>query len=279
MNRWVALLGVLAASAAFGAVGTIAALDGEAVRVSASGQRSALKEGSAIELGDKISVNKGALKLTLNDQSVIMLAQGSDLEVTEADFAGQERRSFVARLGLGVLWAKVTKAMAGSDAKFEVQTERAVAGVRGTVFQVEVVDASGGPETHVGVIEGKVAVEPRAPAPIAVAAAAPPARPAAAAAPADRTSSRAHGMAAPPAAPPPALAAAPSPVANLQMVGPGESVKVDGAGNATAGRLRQLPAMFDRFINARGPSQHERDRRERREDRREERRERRHNLR
>ena len=52
-------------------------------------------------------------------------------------------------------WAKVSK-MVGSEARFEVKTENAVAGVRGTVFRVNVEEDAA---TVVKVYEGAVVVQ------------------------------------------------------------------------------------------------------------------------
>src|SRR5690606_37300861 len=82
------------------------------------------------------------LKITHNDGSVLLVGGGSTLYIDEARFEGQERRGFGVFLEVGKLWAKVKKAIAGSDAKFEVTTERAVAGVRGTIFRVDALKAT-----------------------------------------------------------------------------------------------------------------------------------------
>jgi len=159
--RWLTLLLLVAGLApATGAasVGAVAALTGQATRAPVGGAEAPLAVGQAIELLDTVRVARGELEVRLNDGSLLLLAQGSELAVREADFEGQERKTFLARLRLGALWAKVTHAVAGSSAKFEVESEQAVAGVRGTVFEVQVVSAADGPSTHVAVSEGKVAV-------------------------------------------------------------------------------------------------------------------------
>ena len=252
---------VLWAPAALASVGTISTLEGTATRTS-RGVETPLKEGAAIEVEDLIRVKTGALKLTLNDTSVIMLAQGADLTITEADFAGQERRSFSAKLGLGALWSKVTKALSGSNAKFEVVTERAVAGVRGTTFQVEVVKGGDGEiETHIGVIEGEVGVARWAPPAMAVASARE-------AGGSPRGAAKPTAMAAAPAAAP----AAPPPPNNAQVVSNGRSIAVSGSA-MKSGPLRALPGLFDAFIKKhveerpRG-EEHRDERREERRDRR-----------
>lgn len=162
-----AALVLLLAPASFASVGKVAALEGSATRTSKEGARAALAVGSAIELEDTLEVTKGNLKLQLNDQSVLIVGEGSRLRIDEASFAGQERQGFSAKLLFGKIWAKVSKAVGG--AKFEVKTERAVAGVRGTIFRVDadrVVSAAmrkktKKPVTVVSVQEGRVAVTAR----------------------------------------------------------------------------------------------------------------------
>ncbi len=136
-------------------VGHVAQLEGEATRTAAGGKPEALKEGRAIEVGDLLEVKaEGNLAVRLTDESLLVLAGGSQLRIDEATFSGMDRQGFSAHLLLGTVWAKVKKAVSGSQAKFEVTTERAVAGVRGTTFQVELE----GEETRVGVEEGLVEV-------------------------------------------------------------------------------------------------------------------------
>jgi hypothetical protein len=149
-------------------VGRITKLQGEATRAPRGGPAAALAPGSPIELGDTLAVKPGgALKLELTDGSVIALAEKSTLVITEAEFEGQERKGFSGLLQGGSLWTKVKKAMGGG--KFEVTTERAVAGVRGTIFRIDadaLVKAAGGGRSRaasiVRVVEGVVAVRPSA---------------------------------------------------------------------------------------------------------------------
>ncbi|KFE66146.1 FecR family protein [Hyalangium minutum] len=155
MRYWVLGLMCCLALPAFAEVGKVAQLEGEATRTPAGGPAEALEAGSAIEVGDELEVKSGGnLALLLTDESTLVLAGGSKLKVDEATFAGLERKSFSARLLVGTVWAKVKKAVAGAPAKFDITTERAVAGVRGTTFQVEVE----GEETRVDVEEGLVEV-------------------------------------------------------------------------------------------------------------------------
>ncbi|WP_147444177.1 MULTISPECIES: FecR domain-containing protein [Corallococcus] len=164
-GTWAVLAGLLP-GLAFGAIGRVEVLEGTASRHPMGGVSRPLAVGADVEVKDTLEVGpKSNLKLTLNDGSVLMLGEGSQLFINVADFEGQERKGFVARLGLGKLWASVKKALAGSDAKFEVETDRAVAGVRGTRFRVDAAAPTYmgalSPRTLVQVAEGQVQVMPR----------------------------------------------------------------------------------------------------------------------
>jgi hypothetical protein len=161
MNTRLLCAVILFPALAFASIGTVGTLQGQAQRTPKEGKPVALTQGAAIELGDTLEVQSGALQLVLGDGSTLMVAQGSKVVIDEATFAPMERR-FSARLLLGSLWASVTKTLEGSHSSFEVSTERAVAGVRGTVFRVDVDSSKADdPQTEVSVEEGQVAVRPR----------------------------------------------------------------------------------------------------------------------
>lgn len=160
-------LGVWLFAAQSGAsVGQVTALEGTAVRVPKGGAEQPLATGTSLELEDTVrTASAGSVKLVLTDGTALALGPDSELVLDVAEFAGQERGAFSARLVLGKFWAKVKKAAAGSPAHFEVKAGRAVAGVRGTIFRLDatpVVAGSRPPkirETLVRVLEGKVAVD------------------------------------------------------------------------------------------------------------------------
>lgn len=165
--RWAAVAVAGVTSAAWAEVGKVQVLDGAAARQPKGGAEVALAVGTPIELGDTLLVKKGTLKLELNDGSVIILGDAAKLVITEAEFEGQERKGFSAILEAGKLWTKVKKAVGG--AKYEVSTERAVAGVRGTIFRIDadtlVKAAKGGKARKasvVRVVDGVVNVKPSA---------------------------------------------------------------------------------------------------------------------
>jgi hypothetical protein len=135
--------------------GTITFLDGEASRL-AGGRSARLEKGAAIFQGDVIeTARRTRVELTLADRSVLRLGPLSRVELDAAAFGtGADDRKVSARLRVGNVWAHVTRAL-GGEARFEVKTENAVAGVRGTTFRV---DASKDKSCVVKVYAGSVAV-------------------------------------------------------------------------------------------------------------------------
>lgn len=144
---------------AFADIGHVVVLEGGATRTPSGGSPVPLAVDTSIELNDTLSVDPGGqVKLELNDGSSLMLSGGTRMLIDEATFEGAERKGFSAKLLFGSVWANVKKALSGTTAKFEVSSPRAVAGVRGTTFTIEVGDLAADYETHVGVEEGEVDV-------------------------------------------------------------------------------------------------------------------------
>jgi hypothetical protein len=137
------------------AAATVTFLDGEASR-SAGGKAEPLAEGSPLSEGDEVETRRRTrLELTLADGSVVRLGPSSRVRLETAAFGrSPEERKVSARLLVGNVWANVAKAV-GGEARFEVQTENAVAGVRGTTFRV---DAAHDRSVVVRVYSGTVAV-------------------------------------------------------------------------------------------------------------------------
>jgi hypothetical protein len=93
--------------------------------------------------------------VTLRDGSALRLGPGSRVALDAAAFTkDDDRRQVSVRLLIGNAWANVAK-VAGGEARFEVRTENAVAGVRGTTFRV---DAAEDQSVVVKVYGGSVAV-------------------------------------------------------------------------------------------------------------------------
>lgn len=135
--------------------GTITFLAGEATRA-AGGATEKLAVGSAVYQGDQVeTLKRTRLELKLTDASVLRLGPLSKVDLDAAAFGkSADDRKVSAKLRVGNVWASVTKAL-GGEARFEVKTENAVAGVRGTTFRV---DASQDKSVVVRVYSGTVAV-------------------------------------------------------------------------------------------------------------------------
>ncbi len=149
------LLAVGARAAVPAPAGTVTFLAGEATRA-AAGKVEKLAVGSAVFQGDVLETQKRTrLEVKLADQSVLRLGPTSKAEVQAAAFGKSvEERKVSAKLLVGKVWANVAKAV-GGEQRFEVTTENAVAGVRGTTFRV---DAATDRSVVVKVYSGTVAV-------------------------------------------------------------------------------------------------------------------------
>lgn len=163
--RIVALAGaaLLAAAARAGApavaapAGTVTFLAGEATRAAGeSAPAEPLAAGGAVRAGDVLETRRRTrLEVRLADGSVLRLGPSSRAVVAAAAFGGTPaERDVSARLLVGKVWANVARAVGGA-ARFEVETEHAVAGVRGTTFRV---DAAADRSVVVKVYSGTVAV-------------------------------------------------------------------------------------------------------------------------
>jgi hypothetical protein len=152
-----ASLAFAAALSLFGGTASAAADAGEVLTfnndcfVVAADQRTALKIGDRVHVGDAIEVPSGAkLKLRMNDGSVLALASGTHLTIAAygTDPAGQ--RDVKLGLGSGLLRAIVAKV--SQPSVFEVDTATSVAAVRATDWFIE----TGADQTTVDVLAGSV---------------------------------------------------------------------------------------------------------------------------
>jgi hypothetical protein len=134
----------------------VSLVEGTAQRTPAKGAAHALKTGSNVGVGDTLTTEaESRLELKFADQSVLRIGPSASLLLKGAHFGeGPSKRKMTAKLFFGNVWAKVTSIISG-DQKFAVETENAVAGVRGTTFRV---DARSDKSVLVRVYAGAVAV-------------------------------------------------------------------------------------------------------------------------
>lgn len=150
-----AVAAVTASAAAPAPAGSVTFLAGQAQRI-AGGKATELSVGAPVYAGDVITTQKRTrLELKLADQSVLRLGPSAKVDLSAAAFGRSvEDRQVSAKLQVGNVWAKVAKTV-GGESRFEVKTENAVAGVRGTTFRV---DAAVDRSVVVKVYNGTVAV-------------------------------------------------------------------------------------------------------------------------
>lgn len=115
-----------------------------------------LHPGDILEGKQKLVTSRGAwLDLSLSSGITIHLEGGSTLGVERAIQGDQDSRYVLLNLEKGALLASIEKSSSRSE--FDVVTPTAVAGVRGTVFRVQLDEA----KTQVSVLEGAVEVKGR----------------------------------------------------------------------------------------------------------------------
>ena len=98
-----------------------------------------LKKGDILKKDQEVKVaEKSRIELRFPDGTVMRLSEKSRLKMNELTFNKQiERKNVKVSLSIGKLWAKVKK-LTTPDSSVEVRTANAVAGVRGTVYRVNV---------------------------------------------------------------------------------------------------------------------------------------------
>lgn len=147
----VVLLWTAAAAAAEPPIGEVIGVRG-AVFLATGAGREALKPRQPVHRADTIIAEAGKAKILLNDGSIISVGNDSRLRLSQ--YQGTATGGLMIRLRLldGVLRLFVNRATAGGG--FEIDTETAVAAVRGTDWLIEVVPG----RTGVAIIKGVVAV-------------------------------------------------------------------------------------------------------------------------
>ncbi|MEN6373177.1 MAG: FecR family protein [Smithella sp.] len=108
-----------------------------------------LKPGCEILIGDK-----SRMELMLPDRSVIRVAENTRFKILRADVGGSGKRDVKIFVTIGKIWLNVRKALGGKGA-FEVSCENAVAGVRGTIYRMNVENDK---SAFVKVYDGEVCV-------------------------------------------------------------------------------------------------------------------------
>jgi hypothetical protein len=138
-----------AAHAQSGSAMSVSIVEGTAtVQAAGVASEQPLAKGAALQRGDVVRTGPDArVQISMSSGSTLRVGPSSTLEIRDA-----EPVHFSARLSLGSLWARVHKLLQGDS--FEVETENAVAAVRGTEYLVDAAPAGG--QDRVRVYEGTV---------------------------------------------------------------------------------------------------------------------------
>lgn len=147
------MFGTGAAFASDVIVGSVLAARG-AVFWDAGGGQQPLTANTPVHLGDTIISTAGKAKIALEDGTIISVGENSRVRIADYESAssGVKTRASLISGVLRLLVAKVTPA-----GKFEVETETAVAAVRGTDWVIEATPE----QTSVALVSGAVAVSSR----------------------------------------------------------------------------------------------------------------------
>ena len=152
------LTGFSAASApAVDSAAVVTRLDGNASVFTKGGKAGTpLKKNDRIIKGQEVKVGeKSRIELKYPDGTVMRFAERSTIKIDDITYDGKTQSKKVkVDLGGGKLWANVKK-LVTADSKVEVKTVNAVAGVRGTVYRVNVDEDN---SAMVKVYDGSVAV-------------------------------------------------------------------------------------------------------------------------
>ena len=90
-----------------------------------------VSEGDVIETG-----NDGSVEVTFADKSAIRIGPNSRVTITKSVCRNADREESGFHISFGAIWSRVSSTIGGSS-KFNVTSQNAITGVRGTIFVVE----------------------------------------------------------------------------------------------------------------------------------------------
>jgi hypothetical protein len=143
---WCVLAGFLPAEARRVAIVSIG--QGEALVSHLTGSAEVMENGTwaplrvndALDEGDQVRTGKGSrIELVLPDRSRVRFAGDSEFRMARIEGGGSSTpRDVKIHVALGRAWSNIARIVGMKGGRFEQSCERAVAGVRGTVYRMDV---------------------------------------------------------------------------------------------------------------------------------------------
>lgn len=132
-------------------------LDGSADVTLPDGSVIPLAQDSQVPVGSKVTTRGNArVELRTCDGSAMRVGPRTSMTLTKAYFGPLGEKRFSAKLFFGRVWTVVSGVMGGNEKSWELETDNAWAGVRGTTFCVTAGRVGGKPRTLVQVLDGVV---------------------------------------------------------------------------------------------------------------------------
>lgn len=98
-----------------------------------------LKVNDTVRAGCEVSTGAGSrIELVLPDKSRIRFAEKSKFKFVQIDRKETGEGAVAVSLSVGKAWSNVRKSLSGKEGKFEISCQNAVAGVRGTIYRMDV---------------------------------------------------------------------------------------------------------------------------------------------
>lgn len=116
-----------------------------------------LKRNDFLNAGCEVSTGAGSrLEIVLPDRSVVRFSEKTKFKLIQSDISREGNRAIKISVPVGKIWTNVRKALKGRDSSFEISCQNAVAGIRGTVYRMDVENDQ---SAQVKVYEGEVSVQ------------------------------------------------------------------------------------------------------------------------
>ena len=98
-----------------------------------------LEVGNVLKGGDRVNTgSQSRLEIVLHDNTILRFANDTRFKILQIDCSEKSKiRKVKVHLALGRTWANVSKTL-GARSDFELSCENAVAGVRGTIYRMNV---------------------------------------------------------------------------------------------------------------------------------------------